>query len=285
MLAFADAKSRFDSRLKSSRSLLIAGAGDLGSRLARLRVAGGDEVIALRRRDVAIADNIRSLRVDLATGEGFSRLPRRPDSLVFCAAPDQRTEAAYRALYVDGLRRLLDTLQPSRLVFVSSTAVYAEDAGEWVDESTPPRAVQFNGRVLLEAERELAALDGASVLRLSGLYGPGRETMLGRAREGKANRPRWSNRIHIEDATTAVSHLLDGRAAQSVYLGSDNAPVLEFQVQDWLREREGLPSVVADPGAQTGRRVANARLRASGWNPAFVDFRAGYAGLPGDPAL
>ena len=271
--------------------MLIAGAGDLGGRLARLRASLGDDVIALRRRDFSHAAGVRGLRVDLITGEGFSHLPRRPDVLVFCAAPEQRDEAAYRALYVDGLRRLLDALEISRLVFVSSTAVYAQDAGEWVDEQSPARAEQFNGRVLLDAERELATHGGGVVLRLSGLYGPGREMMLRRAREGGTGRARWTNRIHVDDAAAALSHLIDARAPDRLYLGNDDLPALESDVLAWLREREGLPRTAPDTSQEkwpekssnkaevSGRRVRNARLRASGWTLAYPDFRAGYADL------
>jgi electron-transferring-flavoprotein dehydrogenase len=271
--------------VKSPRSVLIAGAGDLGSRLALRCAARGEEVIALRRRDVARVDGVRHLRVDLASGEGFSRLPRRPDALVFCAAPDQRTEAGYRALYVDGLRRLLDALEVLRVIFVSSTAVYAEDAGEWVDEMTPARADTFNGQVLLEAERELVPHEGGMVLRLSGIYGPGREMMIRRAREGRADRPRWTNRIHVEDAAAALQHLLELKAAEQVFLGNDDLPSLECDVQDWIRAREGLPAVAPATGPESGRRVSNARLRASGWIPDYVDYRAGYAELIDKGAL
>jgi electron-transferring-flavoprotein dehydrogenase len=272
-------------RLNSARSLLIAGAGDLGRRLALRRAALGDEVIALRRREATIGDGVSCLRADLVTGEGFSRLPRRPDALVFCAAPGERNELAYRALYVDGLRRLLDALQVPRIVFVSSTAVYAEDAGEWVDEDTLPRPPQFNGRVLLDAERELAGHAGGLVLRLSGIYGPGRNMMIDRAREGRAGRARWSNRIHVDDAAGALSHLLDLATPERLYLGNDDLPVLESELQDWLRQHDGLPSVAHDPTPETGRRVCNARLRGSGWVPGHADFRSGYGQLLSVSAL
>lgn len=276
MLAFHHVDDCLAPALNSARSLLIAGAGDLGSRLARLRAALGDDVIALRRREVELGDTVRCLRADLVAGEGFARLPRRVDALVFCAAPEQRTETSYRALYVDGLRRLLDSVQAHRLILVSSTAVYAEDAGEWVDEGTLARSEQFNARALLDAEQELAGHEGASVLRLTGLYGPGRESLLRRARNGDANRRRWSNRIHIEDAARALSHLLDITDTQRLFLGTDDAPALECEVQDWLRAREGLPEIVARDEAQSGRRVSNARLRASGWMPLRADYRAGF---------
>ena len=280
MLAFQDELSAWRSCLSDSTCLVIAGAGDLGSRLAALRAWPGHDVVAVRRRDVAQPSGVRTLRADLATGEGLSRLPRRPDALVFCAAPDQRDEAAYRKLYVDGLRRLLDAVDAPRLVFVSSTAVYAQDAGEWVTESSPTEPTQFNGRVLLEAERELAAHAGGTVLRLSGLYGPGRDYLLRRAREGKASRPHYTNRIHIEDAAVALSHLLDLPKPPRRVLGNDDEPALEHVVQSWLRSEEGLPAVDPDALPISGRRIANTRLRATGWQPRHANFRDGYsAGL------
>jgi electron-transferring-flavoprotein dehydrogenase len=258
---------------------LIAGAGDLGARLAALRSACGDEVVALRRSDRPVAGAARTLRVDLSSGEGFARLPRQPSALVFCAAPDQRDEAAYRRLYLDGLRRLLDVLQLPRLLFVSSTAVYGQDAGEWVTEASPTEPPGFNGRVLLQAERELAAHAEGIALRLSGLYGPGREALLKRARDGLAARRHWTNRIHVDDAAAALSHLLDQDAPRALYLGNDDAPALEHEVQDWIRAEEGLPAIPALDGAASGRRVANTRLRASGWQPQHRDFRSGYSSL------
>ena len=149
----------------AGRVLVIAGAGDVGGRLALRRAGIGDDVIALRRRDVAMAPGIRMLCADLASGDGLARLPRHVDALVFCAAPDQRDEAAYRALHLDGLRRLMDACGAPRLVFVSSTAVYGQDVGEWVDETSPAEPPAFNGRVLPtdynsreEAEAVLAGL-------------------------------------------------------------------------------------------------------------------------------
>lgn len=269
----------------AGRLVVVAGAGDVGGRLANLRVAAGDEVIALRRRAVDAVPGLRTLRADLASGEGLARLPRQAEALVFCAAPDRRDEAAYRALYFDGLRRLLDACGAPRVIFVSSSAVYREDAGEWVDEDTPPDPPAFNGRVLLETERALAQHDGGITLRLSGIYGPGREMMLRKARAGEPGRPHWTNRIHVEDAAAALSHLLDRSAPAACYLGSDDLPARESELLAWLRAREGLPSVAAAEGVATGRQLRNARLRASGWTPRFPDYRAGYGALLAGPGV
>lgn len=266
----------------TGRLIVVAGAGDVGGRLAASRAARGDEVVALRRRAQSPAPGVRAMAADLATGAGLARLPKRPDAVVFAAAPDARNEQAYRDLFVDGPRRLLDALgaAPSRFVFVSSTAVYGEEHGERVDEDTPPRPPGFNGRALLDAERALAAAcAGTVVLRLSGLYGPGREHLLRRALAGEPGRPHWTNRIHVEDAAAALSHLLDLDTPASLYLGSDDAPAREDAVFAWIRERRGLPAVAPAGGEESGRRVDSRRLRASGWAPRYPDFRAGYAPL------
>jgi nucleoside-diphosphate-sugar epimerase len=231
--------------LRTPPSVLVAGFGDVGGRLAALRVARGDGVLALRRRDVPEVRGVRAFRGDLTSGEGLPQLPRQVEAIVFCAAPDQRDEAAYRRLYLDGLRRLLDTVDTPRCIFVSSTAVYGEDAGEWVDEATPAQPSGFNGRVLLEAEHVLAPQAGGCVLRLSGLYGPGREALLRRARSREPAARRWTNRLHVDDAAAALSHLLDLPEPGLVYLGNDDRPALETEVVAWIREHEAL-SAIAD---------------------------------------
>jgi electron-transferring-flavoprotein dehydrogenase len=265
----------------SRRTLLIAGAGDTGLRLATAASSNGFDVLALRRRDVPMGPGVRAVRADLRSGEGFDAIPKRLDALVFCAAPDERTEAAYRALYRDGLRRLLDRAEIGRVLFVSSTAVYAEDAGGLVDESTPADASAFNGRVLLEAERELDAHADAAVFRASGIYGPGRERMWNRARRDEPGEPRWTNRIHVEDVAGALLHLLNAPRIAGAYCGNDDVPALEHEVIDGLRARLGLPTLGAAAGHSTGKRVSNARLRGSGWAPRFPSWREGYTTPPG----
>ncbi|MBP6626762.1 MAG: NAD-dependent epimerase/dehydratase family protein [Arenimonas sp.] len=263
----------------SARCIVVAGAGDVGGRLATLRLASGDDVVALRRSEGEPVPGLHRVRANLASGEGLARLPREVEAIVFCAAPDQRDEAAYRALYHDGLRRLLDHCRAPRVLFVSSTAVYGADDGHWVDEATPADSEAFNGRVLRQAEQVLASRDGGVCLRLSGLYGPGREAMLRKARAGTPGEPRWTNRLHVQDAAAALSHLLDLAHPLPLYLGSDDQPALESEVLAWVREREGLAPVAPASGPECGRRVGNRRLRASGWRPTYPDYRSGYAEL------
>jgi nucleoside-diphosphate-sugar epimerase len=248
------------------RRVLVAGCGDVGTRLARDLAARGDTVYGLRRDPGRLPPGVLPLPLDLVSPAPWPPLPAAIDALVFCAAPDRRDAAAYRALFVHAPLRLLQALDgpPARVLFVSSTAVYGEDAGEWVDEATPPRPRAFNGELLLEAEGALRARrPDAVVLRLAGLYGPGRERLRQRALAGDRGSPRWLNRIHVDAAAAALRHLLDVASPAPLYLGAET-PVREDELLARLR---GEPRGEAAAGPATGRRVAADRLRASGWRP------------------
>lgn len=272
--------------------MLIAGAGDVGTRLAHRLLAKGRKVFALRRGEAVGGDGIDWLRGDLTRPGTLSGLPA-VDAVVFSATPDARNEAAYRTVFVDGLRHLLDALPvpPQRTLFVSSSAVYGEHGGEWVDEDTVPDPPGFNGRVLLEAERSLAARQvGGVSLRLAGLYGPGRTQLFERLREGKAAVPRgraiYANRIHVDDAAAALAFLLDLPAPETVYVGVDDTPLPIDDLYDHLARLIDAPRPPDGPGpAGVGnKRLSNARLRAAGFRCAWPDAREGYRALMGRAA-
>lgn len=271
--------------------VLLAGCGDVGLRVARRLRAQGHEVSALRRRPPPDAghDGIRWLAGDLAAPSSLDGLPGGITRLVYLPAPDARERALYEAVFLEGWRGLLDRLDRSalaRVLFVSSSAVYGEHEGAWVDEDTPPAPSAFNGEVLLEAERRLAEQAvPATVVRLAGLYGPGRLQLLDRLRAGRVvvprERPHWANRIHVEDAAAAIAHLLLAPAVQPLYLGVDDTPLPLDVLYDHLARLLGvpLPGTGAPPAGVGSKRLSNARLRATGFVPRWPDARAGYAAL------
>jgi len=121
-----------------------------------------------------------------------------------------------------------------------------------------------------------------AVLRLSGLYGGGSTRLLDRVRSGQVTDPhRWTNRIHREDAAAAVVHLLTMPAdPQTLYLGTDDGPAQMGDVAAYLAERLGAPAPpIAEPEQGHGKRLSNARLRATGWAPTRPTYREGYAGV------
>lgn len=273
-----------------SERILLAGCGDLGERVAQRLRAHGDEVWALRRQPpVRGGHGIHWLRGDLTDPASLRELPAGITRLVYLPAPATRDKAAYRAIFVDGLRYLLDALDRrklGRVLFVSSSAVYGEHDGDWVDEATPTDPPGFNGAVLLEAEQWLAQQSlPSTVLRLAGLYGPGRLQLIERLRAGQLRVPRetphWANRIHVDDAAAAVAHLLQLKSPQPLYLGVDDTPMPLDELYDFLAALidAPLPAEGAAPTGVGSKRLRNARLRASGWAPQWPDAREGYAAL------
>ncbi|MGY3300522.1 nucleoside-diphosphate-sugar epimerase [Pseudomonas sp. TE6288] len=279
----------------SDLSALIVGCGDVGGRLARQLLADGWQVDGLRRSVRDLPEGVRPVAADLSN----PRLPevwptRAPDYLVYCVAASQHDEAGYQAAYVDGLRHVLDWLKtkgqrPRRLLFVSSSSVYAQQDGEWIDESAATAPEGYSGKVMLEAER-LALGSGipASIVRLTGIYGPGREWLLSQVRQGyrvAEEPPLYGNRIHAEDAAGLLAHLLQADARGVVlddcYIGVDDDPAALADVVGWLREYLGVTEWSDQQRVRrTGsKRCSNARARALGWVPQYPSYKEGYAAI------
>lgn len=273
--------------------VLFIGCGDLGQRAARRLLARGDAVYALRRHPPAHdSSGIHWLQGDITRPGGLPALPAGITRVIHVATAGARDPAAYRGVFVDGLNHVLDALDTNRverIVFVSSSAVYGEHHGDWVDEDTPPAPQGFNGRILLEAEAALAARAiPHTTLRFAGLYGPGRLQLIERLRAGKASAPaeppHWANRIHIDDAAAAIAHVALLSEASPVYIGCDDTPLPLHELYAELARMIGAPSP-ADGPAPAGvgsKKLSNARLRASGLALQWPDSRAGYAALLAD---
>jgi nucleoside-diphosphate-sugar epimerase len=278
-----------EARFAPPQRVLVAGCGDVGSRVARLLRDAGAEVWGLRRSHVPLLDGVVPVQADLTDAASLRELPEGIDRLVYLPTPDARDRAAYRSVFVDGLQHLLDALDTRtlrRIVFASSSAVYGEHGDDWVNEDTPVAPPGFNGEVLLEAEQWLAGSGlPASVLRLAGLYGPGRTGLFDRLRAGRARvrrePPFWSNRVHVEDAAAAIVHLLALPDPAALYLGVDDTPLPLAELYGAVARGLGVPEPLDGP-APSGigsKRLSNARLRASGFVPRWPDSRAGYVAL------
>jgi nucleoside-diphosphate-sugar epimerase len=278
-----------------SKTLMIAGCGDVGSRLGQQLNAAGWTVYGLRRSVALLPQGIRPVAGDLHADACPATWPSEPlDYLVYCAAATEHDEAGYRAAYVDGLRRVLDWLaqqdqRPKRLLFVSSSGVYGQQLGEWVDERSPAEADSYSGRIMREAE-QLALNSGlpASLVRLTGIYGPGREWLLKQVRQGYRvvnEPPLYGNRIHVDDAAGLLAYLLQadarGVALDDCYIGVDDQPAPLYEVVAWLREQLDVShwseqSTVRRSGS---KRCSNARARALGWAPQYPSYREGYRAI------
>jgi nucleoside-diphosphate-sugar epimerase len=268
--------------------VLIAGCGYVGTALGQELIAQGHSVWGLRRTPSTLPAGFHPLALDLAAPEGLRGMPAEIDRVVYCASADEASDAAYARAYVTGLANVLRAVASSaveRILFTSSTAVYAQSEGEWVDESSPTAPSHFSGVRLLEAEALLRAQAiPSSSLRCSGIYGPGRTRLISTVRDGTARGSgRYTNRIHRDDISGAIVHLLDREPLPPVLLLSDDEPATEHTVQCYLARRLGLPEpplTEGEPRSRGGhKRCRNRLLAATGYRLRFPTYREGYAAM------
>ncbi len=279
----------------------MAGCGDLGTEAGLRFAAAGHRVVGWRRSPEKLPPVIEGAAADLSSGE-LPPMPADTTAVVVAIAADSPTEDAYRAAYVDGTSNVLDAVLDSgapvrRVLFVSSTAVYGDAGGEWIDENTTPEPGGFSGRIIRDAEEVLyRRLRGTGitpvVLRLGGIYGPGRTRLIDQVRSGAAVIPaesRFTNRIHRDDAAAAIVHLCTVDAVPApVYLGVDNEPAEMGQVLSFLAAELGLPRPPSgtaesgqgvEPSRGGNKRCSNALLRGTGFQFQYPSFREGYRAI------
>nr|WP_298411412.1 NAD(P)H-binding protein [uncultured Halomonas sp.] len=272
---------------------LILGCGDIGKTLGTQLIEAGHRVIGARRNpDELATSGIEPLAIDLNDPEALKTLPEA-DIVVYVVSADRFDEQAYQAAYRDGLKAVLAELgqrtrKPTRVFFVSSTSVYAQQDGETVDETTETQPTGFAGQLMREAEQTLIAHDlPGTVVRFSGIYGPGRDRLIQQVREGRiaaATPPMYSNRIHRDDCAGVLSHLiaktLNDEPLDELYLASDCEPVPLHEVMAWLAKRLKVETheVIQSPlRRRSSKRCDNSRLRETGYEFRYPTFREGYA--------
>jgi nucleoside-diphosphate-sugar epimerase len=280
--------------------VLIAGCGYTGIALGTQLASEGHTVWGLRRRAQLLPTTIHPLKADLCDPRSLVLIPPTLDFVFYTAAAERRDDTSYQAAYGIGIRNLLDHLfethQPvRRLFFTSSTAVYAQTSGEWVDETSETLPREFSGQRLLEGEGLL--LRGpfaATVVRMAGIYGPGRTRLIDQVRQGESVcqtvEPRYTNRIHRDDCAGVLRHLMRLSSPEAVYLGTDNEPADQAEVLCWLAKKIGVPPPSSEPGAVAGRsqsnkRCRNWRLLQSGYAFRYPTFREGYEAILAEMAL
>ena len=248
---------------------LVVGCGYLGERIARVWRDAGDDVYATTRgakADGLYRAGLRPIVLDVTKGPGLGALPE-VDTVVFAVGRARRSGATMFDIHVKGLRAVLDALPEStgRVIYASSTGVYAQNAGEWVDEESVCDPAREGGQACLSGERLLGAHArgrGAVVLRLAGLYGPGRvprsaDVTAGRPIDGSPDA--YLNLIHVEDAARAVVAAASEPVADQTYVVSDGHPPTRAEYVRLLATRLGAAAPAFSGGSGLGKRVRNDR--------------------------
>jgi nucleoside-diphosphate-sugar epimerase len=257
---------------------LIVGCGYVGRRVAEVWSRRGDRITVLTRS----ADHAATFRErgweprigDVTQADSVADLPAA-DTVLIAVGLDRRSGRSQREVYVDGLRNVLCSPagQSRRVLYISSTSVYGQDAGEWIDETSPCQPASDNGCVCLEAEQLLRSeVPAAMVLRLAGIYGPGR--LVARVESLRAGEPlprnpnAWLNLIHVDDAVAAILACDERAPAGSTWLVADDRPNTRRQFYSQVAALVMATSPVfleqsltPDADRSLNKRCSNRRLR------------------------
>lgn len=278
---------------EQQNTVLIVGCGDLGLRLAKRLISQGFNVSAVKRNPDSLPAGIQGVAADISMPETLNGLTDKSfDYIVVATSAGEFTEQAYQRVYVDGLRNVLAVTQPKkRLFLVSSTSVYGQSGGDWVDETSATEPLGFAGRKQLDAEAvAFSDTQNATVVRLSGIYGPGRSRLIEQVYDGLhtlSEPAHYSNRIHIDDAAGMLAFLIDcnesGTALESHYIGCDKSPSALHEVKEWMAEQMDLSnhwqSHTSPKGRGGSKRCNGNRVRELGYEFQYPDFKAGYEPL------
>ena len=268
---------------------LVIGCGFLGERVARCwRDAGGEVYATTRggRADALSRAWLRPLTLDVTHGPALGTLPV-VDTVVFAVGRARRSDVTMFDIHVRGLRAVLDALPEStgRVIYVSTTGVYAQSGGEWVDEESACAPTRDGARACLSGEQLLFAHArgrDAFVLRLAGLYGPGRIPRLAdiAARTPIAGAPdAHLNLIHVDDAARAVvAAAAAAHVTSRTYVVSDGTPPTRGAYVGFLAKRLGVPQPLFKGGSGLGKRVRNTRVvHELGLRLKYASYRDGLA--------
>jgi len=277
--------------MNSKPPVIIVGCGFLGKATAQLFWEQGDHVIGIVRSEASRDELLREqlpfeiLACDVTNHNAIQKIkPRlqKTSPMIYAVSSGHGGAETYAAVYRDGLKNMLEVCSPNRLIFVSSTSVYAQCDGTWIDESSETKPDRPTSRILLEAEA-IALAAGGSVARFSGIYGPERSVLLKKFLNHEARLEnggcRFINQIHRDDGAQALYHLATSSATPGIYNVTDNTPAPQREIYQWIAEALNKPLPPNGPAdlnrkrGWTSKRVSNKKLRETGWAPQFPSYR------------
>jgi nucleoside-diphosphate-sugar epimerase len=284
--------------------VLVIGPGYVGSHLALEFKRTGHEVTAVGRTAATKSDlitaGIQAVNADITDLASLNKISPEWDWVVNCVSGSRGTMEKYRAVYLEGTRNVLDWLSkspPRRFIYTGSTAVYGQTDGSVVTEASSTIPDSETAKVLIETENTLLAAVrerkfSAMILRISGIYGPGRGYWLKQFQNGEARLEgrgeRILNMVHRDDVAGAIIAALERGRPGEVYNVTDDEPVSQMDLFKWLSQKLGKPlpalaeidSRATGKRATTSKRVSNARLKIElAYRLKYPTFREGFSAL------
>ena len=265
--------------------ILVVGCGKIGDQVARKLTALNHQVHGLRRSLQEAP--YHTVTADVCQIDSLGKLDQDFDLVIIALSPDERNQDSYERIFQTGIANLVKQLgNAPQMIFVSSTSVYNQNLGEWVNETSRTHPSQYQGQTLLAAEAlVLASQSHNSVVRFAGIYGPGRERLIKLAQSGQTiqkSLPYFTNRIHEQDCVGFLVHLtqmkLNGETTEAIYCAADDTPAPLWDVVRWISFQMDIPEPPSNRVNQPdqNKRVANARMKATGYELLYPSYRDGY---------
>jgi nucleoside-diphosphate-sugar epimerase len=267
--------------------ILIAGCGYVGEATADLFHSKGWDVEGWVHSDESakrLSEKPYAIRViDVSQRGDVAERSGAFDAVIHCASSRGGDAEAYRKVYLHGARNLIETFPNSKILFTSSTSVYAQRDGSRVTEDSETKPLRETSRILLEVEK-LIIEKGGIIARLAGIYGPQRSALLSKFLNGTAtidpNNARFVNQVHRDDIASALFLLLNREAQTSaqIYNVVNDQPLLQSECYSWLARRLNRPlppirqSEQGRKRGDTNKRVSNTKLHQLGWTPVYPTF-------------
>ncbi|MEQ1739417.1 MAG: NAD-dependent epimerase/dehydratase family protein [Methyloglobulus sp.] len=275
--------------------ILIVGCGSIGYELAKTLAENGHDVTGLKRNPPPVGnENFKFIRADITSPTDLEALATDFEYVFFIVSADSRNENSYRDIYETGIDLLINkfaqTGSQAPWIFVSSTSVYGQNQGEWVDEDSATTPSKSTSLKIVNAERKLMAINPANIIvRFSGIYGPGREYLLRMAKQTPSiqqNPPYYTNRIHQRDCIGVLAFLLEkhiiGVSLEQCYLASDDDPAPLWEVMTWMTgQMRCNPPIaeIAEDDCDLNKRCRNDRLKKLGYQFLYPNYKKGYSEL------
>jgi nucleoside-diphosphate-sugar epimerase len=265
-------------------NILIIGCGYVGCELAKAYINKGDQVWALQRHSVDVL-GVNNIIADAMTVDNLPNV----DVIFYMIAADKHDKASYEKAYVhclDNILKLIPLSSEPKFVFISSTAVYGQQHGEWVDETSPTVPNDFSGKILLEAESLVRKnAKNYAIVRFGGIYGPQRERMIRLVKEDNGQtcpQEVYTNRIHLADCV-GILQFIAGIRKNEIYLGVDNEPALYNEILLWLGQ---ILKKEIRAGKETPQRLqlsqkrcSNLKIRQLGYHFIHPNYKSGYLSI------
>jgi len=274
-----------------NKRLLIIGCGKLGQQVGLFAKDMPLDLIGFKRKKIT-STNLKIIEQDIFEESFFDKVKKfSPHFIIYCLSSDNPSEKSYQKNYVDGLKQVIASTKHIKnfqhLFFISSTSVYGENSGHFIDEFSETSPENYRGIILLEAERLMELVDfNYTVIRLSGIYGTGRNYMVNLSQD-IARWPdfdRWTNRVNEEDAANFILFLLtqclNNKVPEKLYLLTDNEPVRLYDLLNWIRQQLNL-NENSKPNLRPvlGKRLRSSIIPTLQFKYKFPSYKLGYKKL------